>query len=731
MADDGGEPSTRATAYGGGERSSYGKLRRERKPPSTPYDRPPPHLRRSGWISRLVDPAKRLLSGGATLLLPSLFSPSPPAEELQSEVEQVTEDQNENINVKGIETSSIAVGNLKPETSDKVRVDKTREHSEGRLPDIEQLIKGKTFSRQEVDHLMEVLRSRVVNVETEAKAPCSTEIEGNERAEISKGKQKASIIESGEIDRIQLTSTPLQRPSLQGEIGASPVDIARAYMGSRTSEVGLTSGNLTLNNEKWGLTSEFPSKQIMPSPLPKEPICWPGAVTQNQQGHSTPQNQKTRYGIQSFSRTPYSRTMYTKSKSKLTPLRGDSERLSTPFLAKETPGYGKSISSTAQDSYGSGGPMRRTRNKFTPAAPARESPLGRSIHRSPFAKQFNADNMIKSKFEHGGLVTTTTFEPSKSKGQGSEVSTPNVHPHSSKLARQILEHIDRPVTLKEKSKELKLATSSKNSPAAASTLPVEEINNPGTAGVGARKSVDLFSAKSYSLSNGEIYGFIPDKSDFGQTKKDVASSSKLNPDKISAVSDGNDDSAPYLQKLDSRTRSPEQASENFIFGDRSKGLNINPNSSRHEPQNAQRKPFLTSISVGKSGPSNPFTSDTSAGFSFPVTTSSNTYFDLPTPTVMPSSLTNSPQKPKETATDKKITIAPPVYSLPPTSTTSKLTDEVAPTLQFGSGKARLSFAIDGDDGASVSDNAPSVSYKFGSGKTRLNFGSIASYAVCR
>ncbi|KAK9715203.1 hypothetical protein RND81_06G149400 [Saponaria officinalis] len=540
-------------------------------------------------------------------------------------------------------------------------------------------------------------------------------------------------------------------------------------MGSRTSEAGLASVSLTLNNQKWGLISEFPSKPSMPSPLPKAPICWPGAVTQNQQGYSTPQNQKSRYGIQSFSRTPYSRTMYTKSKSKLTPLRGETERfsnmLSTPLQPKETPGYGKSISSTAQNSYGSGGPMRRTRNNFSSAAPARESLLGRSIHKSPFAKEFNADDKTMNKFEHGSFGTTT-FEPSKSKCQSSEVSIPNVHPHSSKLARQILEHIDRPVTLKEKSKELKLATSSKNSPAAGLALPVEEISNPGTAGIGARKRVDLISTKLYSQTNGGVYGFTQDKANNvnsetrkdvasgsklnpdkisavsdgnnvnSETRKDVASGSKLNPDKISAVSDGNNDSASDLQKHDSRTRSSEQATKNNLLtsnmhpGDGSKGLDINPNSSRFEPQNTQRKPFLPSITVGKSGLRNPFSSDTTAGFTFPVTTSSNTIFDLPTPTVMPSSLTNSPQKPNESATDKKITIAPPIYSLPPTSATSMPNDEVAPKFKFGSGKPRLSFAIDGNDGASSSDDAPSISYKFGSGKTRLNFGSIASYAVC-
>ncbi|XP_074273983.1 nuclear pore complex protein NUP1 [Silene latifolia] len=739
---DGGEPPSRGSLYGGERNTGVGKIRKERKPPSTPYARPPLHRRPNGWISRIVDPAKRLLSDGATRFLPSLFSPSPLPEEIHSEEEHATEDHNESISANllappssGGVGSSAAAGNLKPDTSNTADVDKRREHSDGALPDIEQLIKGKTFSRKEIDHLMEILRSRVDNVEQEVKAANLTELQGVERAQTSKGKQKAAVTETEEVDRFQLASTPLQRPSLQSEIGASPVDIARAYMGSRASEVGLASASLSIKNEKWGHTNEFLSKPISPSPLPKAPICWPGAVTQNQEGYSTPQNQKSRYGLHSFSRTPYSRTMYTKSKSKLTPVKGDSERLSnllsTPLQPTETPGFGKSISRLSQGTYGSGGPIRRTRNKSTSAAPAKESPLVRSIHRSPFAREFNADHMIKKNVEPGNF---TKFESTSSKLHSLEVGIPSVHPYSSKLARQILEHIDRPVTLKEKSKELKLATSFKTPPVTSLASRVED-GNQGTAGIGVSESVELVSTKLYSQSNGGINGFAREKND-NVTGKDVASGSKVILDKTSAVSDGNDNSSRDFSKLDSRTRSQEQETKsnflntNMLPSDKTKGVDITLDSSRFEPLNStQRKPFLPSIAVGKSELRNPFSSDTTAAFSFPVTTSTNTYFDLPTPTVMPSSLTSSPQKPNISATDSKITIAPPVYSLPPTSATSNLTGDVGPKFKFGSGKARLSFAIEGDDGASSSD-APSISYKFGSGKSRLNFGSIASYAVC-
>lgn len=60
-----------------------GKFRRRPlgRPPATPYDRPPAALRggggrfreSGGWISRLVDPASRLIASGASKLFSSVF----------------------------------------------------------------------------------------------------------------------------------------------------------------------------------------------------------------------------------------------------------------------------------------------------------------------------------------------------------------------------------------------------------------------------------------------------------------------------------------------------------------------------------------------------------------------------------------------------------------------------------------------------------------------------------
>jgi len=55
------------------QRGAGGKLRKPppRKPPSTPYARPSSNHR---WISKLVDPAYRIITDGATRFLPSFFS---------------------------------------------------------------------------------------------------------------------------------------------------------------------------------------------------------------------------------------------------------------------------------------------------------------------------------------------------------------------------------------------------------------------------------------------------------------------------------------------------------------------------------------------------------------------------------------------------------------------------------------------------------------------------------
>ncbi|KAF3680327.1 hypothetical protein FXO37_03372 [Capsicum annuum] len=60
-----------------GNRGAGGKFKKPpaRKPSATPYDRPPLNQQsRSSWISKLVDPAYRIISGSANRILPSFIT---------------------------------------------------------------------------------------------------------------------------------------------------------------------------------------------------------------------------------------------------------------------------------------------------------------------------------------------------------------------------------------------------------------------------------------------------------------------------------------------------------------------------------------------------------------------------------------------------------------------------------------------------------------------------------
>jgi len=108
---------------------------------------------------------------------------------------------------------------------------------------------------------------------------------------------------------------------LPDDVGASPIDIARAYMVNRISEVGFGSKSLNAKDEGAlihdNLTAFKPFKPFSPSPSPKSSTCWPGATVQYQHGFMTPQSQRERFGPRIFPRTPYSRTSYSKSKSQV------------------------------------------------------------------------------------------------------------------------------------------------------------------------------------------------------------------------------------------------------------------------------------------------------------------------------------------------------------------------------------------------------------------------------
>lgn len=105
---------------------------------------------------------------------------------------------------------------------------------------------------------------------------------------------------------------------VRDEVGASPAEIARAYMGNRASEISLGFKNTTSEDEITLLHGdESTAKPFIPSPSPKPPTCWPGSMAQDRHDYSTPQSQRSRFGLHNFPRTPYSRTIFSKSKTRV------------------------------------------------------------------------------------------------------------------------------------------------------------------------------------------------------------------------------------------------------------------------------------------------------------------------------------------------------------------------------------------------------------------------------
>ncbi|XP_022893421.1 nuclear pore complex protein NUP1 isoform X2 [Olea europaea var. sylvestris] len=369
-------------------RGAGGKFRKPsgRKLPAKPYYRPPPTNNQNGrgWLSKIVDPACRLITGGATKIFPLFFSKSAsspalplsenndrPDAELPANAEDSVNGSTSSLPFRSAEIggpSEVADGLNLVFDHNEFGQDKVKTSSDGTdFSRFEQLLKGKTFSKEEINHLLEILNSRV-DMEGEKKNPSGEDAErvlltqeiprtpveerqqDTNRPLIGTPIQKSDVTRSPKIprtplerkqeDRDRLIATSLQKADVKDAIGASPVDIAQAYMGSCTSERGHDPYSfMSKSRRAQQFSNEFATKPIMPPPSPKPSICWPGAEVHDGRGYVTPQSQRGRYGHFDFPRTPYSRTIASKSRDK-----ADSKfqnRSSTPFQQAHTSIYGQ------------------------------------------------------------------------------------------------------------------------------------------------------------------------------------------------------------------------------------------------------------------------------------------------------------------------------------------------------------------------------------------------------
>ncbi|KAJ6433088.1 hypothetical protein OIU84_020171 [Salix udensis] len=263
----------------------------------------------NGWLSKLVDPAQRLIASGAQRLFASVFRkrlPAPPTVAppyKPPETERETEDnrgvmdkQKGTFYTDRFETHRAAVNGCSGR-SDSSDMDGVTE--------LEVILKQKTFTRHEIDRLTALLQSKTVDFPTGNEGKKSEAIVS--QAMVSQGKKELLItpVDNG-FDGRRFDSIPTVSSSVLEEDVGSPTELAKSYMRSRPLKVSPSmpeSHDQALRENPTILTNHtFTPKSQMISIAPHSS----GRVGFPENGFVTPRS-RGRSAIYSMARTPYSR----------------------------------------------------------------------------------------------------------------------------------------------------------------------------------------------------------------------------------------------------------------------------------------------------------------------------------------------------------------------------------------------------------------------------------------
>ncbi|XP_052198955.1 nuclear pore complex protein NUP1 isoform X1 [Diospyros lotus] len=757
-------PMPSSSGLYGGAGGAGGKFKKPpaRRQPTTPYERPPANQRQpaahppdSGWLSKLVDPARRLIAGGAIRIFPSFFSKSPLAPAAAAAADElITEDHGDKGGSEEKENAysdnegctlnlgSGSTGGTNPSigadtfntNSDFGQVWQDKESSLGdgtELLKIEQLVKGRRFSRDEINHLLEILNSRGADVSNnepdEKKQKMGTIREGKGPMLILENPHRITTEEKQEGLSVG-TSLPLLQSAVIDEVGASPVDVARAYMGSRLSEIGTDSKWSMSKDERLLVQNDgFAKVPLISSPSPKSSVCWPGTMLEDRQGYSTPQNVSRRFRHNHFQGTPYSRPIhsriaYSKSNSMLTHLEADKNKsldiFSTPRQRCQTPLYSqahiKSKGDGILDDIRSVGPIRRMRHKFLPQAPARGSVSLYFPQRGTSSAANSEGYMpaIKKNLEAGETSTASEFKTVDNAKNSSEVGIATLQT-SNPAARAILEHLDRnKPTAKEKSAELQLVTAWKKSSSARVTDAIlkERIGLTHLEGSDSHKNTEV-EKEPYALgTGGKIFEVKPQqrfKRETTDVNKDAGASTVngVHSSQIKCTTEtaslgftgsrhkGTNDLWPFQSQIRS------QGIANTVSN--SAGSEMLSKPSFHT---SGAKPVLPSISVGKPDMTQVAFSVNNSAFTFPVSTSSGILSEPPTPSILPS--TSASSLPQQNV------------------------DPAVPSYSFGDKRSSPALIFSFTSTSSIQDGTSNLNFSFGSDKNGLSFGSFGKDAIC-
>lgn len=235
------------------ETRSGGKIVKPRRiaAAASPYSRPlPPVPENPNWFTGLINPATRIIATGASKIISSVFGSDSSSSSSTSSDNSGSEDEDDDDDVEKDISSQGAGGLSKEKVGASSEMIRSFRKSELKYL-VEQLLMQETFSREESDKLIDIIKSRVVD------QPIITETENGRLMEIShktvstdmhtpdicsaavkeakkwlEEKKKESSSKLG-LDYRTCTLNSAMLPNFAEGQAGSPVDMAKSYMRAR------------------------------------------------------------------------------------------------------------------------------------------------------------------------------------------------------------------------------------------------------------------------------------------------------------------------------------------------------------------------------------------------------------------------------------------------------------------------------------------------------------------
>ncbi|KAH0455170.1 hypothetical protein IEQ34_015202 [Dendrobium chrysotoxum] len=349
-------------AYEGG---TGGKFRRQPARRPSPYDRPPSAVRGprglatpaasgSGWLSKLVDPASRFITGSASRIFSSVFRKG-----LRGLPE--AEGPEQNCQVRPYVPDPVDVPPSESQIQEAVDGhNPTKNLETHEISEIEQLLKQNKYTRAQVDYLTGLICSRAIE-------PTGQESENyNEKVLVSDN--RIGVGNSSFNRNLSVSESPLNIPQA---VAASPAEIAKAYMSSRlpkasSSAIGLLSHGFR-ENKSSPFSGPSATKPHGLPVIPRSVLRFSEPHELSGAGYPTPKP-RGRSAMYKMSRSPYFKVdpAINVMESKYTTLSdAPASSQGTPGSTSKSDGRQalKRGSSILDSEYGSFGPIRRIRQK--------------------------------------------------------------------------------------------------------------------------------------------------------------------------------------------------------------------------------------------------------------------------------------------------------------------------------------------------------------------------------